>query len=216
MRRGKLVLLVVLTPVTAFIGYEAFAVARAHAHTPAVFASYADRPLSLDVFGERRIAMLLAVEDPGFWTHNGVDYVTPGQGRTTMTQGLVKFLYFDDFRPGFAKIEQSLIAWAVLDRAMTKRDQLSLYVNHAYFGGDRGRPVRGFEAAARTWLGKPYAALTDREFLVLVAMPMSPNTLDPVRNPQANAERVRRIEALLAGRCRPANLTDVDYESCAA
>lgn len=158
--------------------------------------------------------MLLAVEDPGFWRHGGVDYETPGQGRTTLTQGLVKFLYFDRFRPGFAKIEQSLIAWAVLDRAMNKRDQLSLYVNHAYLGNDRGRPVRGFEDAARTWIGKPYAALNDREFLSLVAMPIGPNRLDPIRHPQANAARVRRIEAMLAGRCRPAGLADVTYEEC--
>ena len=115
MRRAKSVLLLLLTPVAAFLGYEAFAVARAQARTPAVFAPYADRPLSLEAFGKRRTAMLLAVEDPEFWTHRGVDYATPGQGRTTMTQGLVKFLYFDHFQPGFAKIEQSLIAWAVLD-----------------------------------------------------------------------------------------------------
>lgn len=216
MRRRRAVPLALAVPVAVFVGYEGFAVAWAQARTLEVLARFADRPLTLEAFGERRIAMLLPVEDPGFWTHKGVDYRTPGQGRTTVTQGLVKQLYFDAFKPGFAKIEQSLIAWAVFDPAVSKRDQLSMYVNYAYFGTSRGRAVRGYEDAARTWIGKPYAALNDAEFLKLLAMPIGPNKLDPVRHPQANAERVRRIEALLAGRCRPAELADVTYEGCAA
>ena len=216
MRRRQAVLLAIAAPLAAFVGYEGFAVVRAQARTPEVFTRFADRPLTLEAFGERRIAMLLRVEDPGFWTHGGVDYRTPGQGRTTLTQGLVKQLYFDAFKPGFAKIEQSLIAWAVFDRAVSKREQLSMYVNHAYFGTLRGRAVHGFDDAARTWIGKPYAGLDDGEFLKLLAMPIGPNRLNPIRHPEANASRVRRIEALLAGRCRPAGLADVTYEGCDA
>ena len=37
-----------------------------------------------------------------------------------------------------------------------------------------------------------------------------------MRNPAANAERTRRIVALLSGRCRPSGLRDVYYEQCAA
>lgn len=68
-----------------------------------------------DLSSERR-TMLLAVEDPSFMHHHGVDLATPGAGMTTITQGLVKLLYFPDgFRPGIAKIRQTLIAQYALN-----------------------------------------------------------------------------------------------------
>ena len=159
--------------------------------------------------------MLLAVEDPGFFHHRGIDFGTPGQGMTTLTQSLAKFLYFERFRPGIAKLELMLVARFALHPAFTKREQLEIFINHARFGTSRGRPIIGFNDAARTFYGRALEHLTDREYLTLVAMLMAPGRLNPVRHPQANAERTRRIEALLAGRCRPRGLRDVEYEDCA-
>ena len=68
----------------------------------------------------------------------------------------------------------------------------------------------GLAAAART-LG----ASCELTFLSLVAMGIAPRDYDPIRRPQANAERVRRIEAMLAGRCAPQGLRDVTLEACA-
>ncbi|MHA1549133.1 MAG: hypothetical protein ACTSYE_09385 [Alphaproteobacteria bacterium] len=48
-------------------------------------------------------AILLAVEDPAFDHHNGLDFSQPGQGMTTITQAITKFLYFDPFKPGLAR-----------------------------------------------------------------------------------------------------------------
>lgn len=196
-------------------GYEAVQVLRAKARTPAALAAVAARPLRLAALPPARRAMLLAVEDPGFYRHHGVDFSTPGAGMTTITQGLVKRLYFPEgFKPGFAKIEQSLIAWLVLDRAAGKDEQLEIFLNSAYFGSDGGRPVIGFEDAARTYYGRPIEALSDHEYLSLVAMLIGPDALDPRAHPRENARRVARIEALLAGRCKPRNLFDVEYEAC--
>ena len=212
---GKLLIAAVpFALLAALVGYEAYAVARAHARTPQVLASMARREVPLSALPERRLAMLLAVEDPGFFAHRGVDYVTPGQGKTTMTQALVKLLYFDGFKPGFAKIEQSLIARLVFDPAVPKREQLEMFVNHAYFGARNGQQVIGFANASRAYFGRDLAALDDRGFLSLVAMLMGPNALDPIRHPAANAERVRRIELMLAGRCRPSGVNDVTYKAC--
>jgi len=198
-----------------FVCFEAFAVLRARDRTAQALERVRERPLRLEQIPLRRIAMLLQVEDPGFFHHRGVDFSTPGAGMTTITQALVKRLYFDGFEPGFAKIEQSLIARFVLDPAMSKRDQLEVYFNYTYFGSDRGREIVGFAAAAEHYYHKPFAALTDREYLGLVAMLMAPNALDPARHPAENAERVRRIEALLAGRCAPNGPRDVGYQACA-
>jgi membrane peptidoglycan carboxypeptidase len=198
------------------IAYEAFAVARARWRTPDILARNAHPVVTADQLGARRVGILLRVDDPGFYHHHGVDFSTPGQGRTTLTQALVKRLYFDGgFKPGFAKIEQSLIARFVFDPATSKRRQLDMYLNLASFGTRQGRQVTGFADAARVFYGRPLAALDERQFISLVAMLIAPNALDPVRHPRENAERVGRIERLIAGRCRPRDVADIRYPDCA-
>lgn len=196
----------------AFVAYEGFAIARARAKTPEVLAL--SRPLKLDQVSLDRQAALLTVEDPNFYGHNGLDFGTPGQGNTNLTQALVKRLYFERFRPGFLKIEQVLIARFVLSPSASKRDQLELFYNYAYLGRKDGRDVIGFPAAARAWFGRDYAVLDEDQYLALVAMLIAPDRLDPIRHPGENAERVRRIKALLAARCRPLDKDDLWYRSC--
>lgn len=198
------------------VAYEALQLSRAKQRTPAVLAAASKGELEPSDLPERRRRMLLKVEDPNFYGHRGVDFTTPGAGMTSITQSLVKRFYFERFQPGFAKLEQSLIARFVLDPAMPKDRQLQAYLNFTYFGSDKGRPVIGYANAARAYYGRELAQLSDREFLSLVAMTIAPNALDPLRRRQANAERVRRIEALLAGKCSPTGLRDVTYEACAA
>jgi membrane carboxypeptidase/penicillin-binding protein len=163
-----------------------------------------------------RVADLLAVEDPGFHEHRGIDVSTPGAGWTTITQGLAKDLYFDAFRPGpLAKLEQSLAA-LVLDARIPKDRQLALFLGSAYLGETGEGAVNGFGPAARIWLGKDVRELDRRAFLSLVAMTIGPNEYGIDDHPERNAERVARIERLLAGECRPAGWRDVTYERCAA
>jgi membrane peptidoglycan carboxypeptidase len=214
-RAARIALLAIAIPLAALTLYEGYAVFRAKQRTPAVLAAAAQGELAYGDLSPRRRAMLLRVEDPSFFQHRGIDFSTPGAGMTTITQSLVKRFYFDDFQPGFAKIEQSLIARFVLDPAMPKEAQLTAFLNHTPFATARGRRVTGFAEAARAFYGRELAALSDREFLSLVAMLMAPSRLDPLRHAAANAERVRRIERLLAGECAPLGLRDVDYEGCA-
>jgi membrane carboxypeptidase/penicillin-binding protein len=198
----------------AIVAFESFAIWRAKQRTPAVLAEAAKGALKPSDIPKRRMGMLLRVEDPGFYRHHGVDFSTSGAGMTTITQSLVKRFYFDHFRKGFPKIEQSLIARFVLDPAMSKDDQLKAYLNFTYFGRNGGRPVIGYAEAARAYYGREIGKLTDHEFLSLVAMTIAPNQLDPARHKAANDERVRRIEALLAGKCQPKGMRDVTYETC--
>lgn len=171
-------------------------------------------PLDPDELPHARIADLLAVEDPGFFDHHGIDVSTPGAGWTTITQGLAKDLYFDAFRPGpLAKLEQSLAA-LVLDARISKERQLALFLGGAYLGESDEGAVNGFAPAARAWLDKDVRELDRREFLSLVAMAIGPNEYGIASRPERNAERVARIERLLAGACRPAGWRDVTYERC--
>jgi membrane peptidoglycan carboxypeptidase len=159
---------------------------------------------------------LLAVEDPRFHQHPGIDPVTSGAGSATITQALDDQLLLDSGRQGarrFSKARQLLMALA-FDARVSKRDQLRIFVNCVYLGSPAGGPVKGFRQAARVYFDKDWTALTRPEFLALVAMIVAPDELDPARHPRENEQRVRRIERLLAGECRPASVWDVYYRRC--
>jgi membrane peptidoglycan carboxypeptidase len=156
----------------------------------------------------RKLGILLTVQDPGFFQHNGVDFETPGNGWTTLTQSICKFIYFDEFKPGIRKIKQTLLARYALNELTSKEEQITMYLNLVWF--DKG--VRGFAAAARHFYGKPFSQLSDDEFTALMAMVARPKDLNPKTHPQANAERVRRIKAVLTGRYKPQGLFDIWYD----
>jgi membrane carboxypeptidase/penicillin-binding protein PbpC len=185
----------------------------ARLQTPSLIAAVKDHygmPLTLSVLTAKWREMILAVEDPTFMRHHGVDLETPGAGMTTITQGLVKLIYFPNgFHPGIAKIRQTLIAQYALDSLVSKDDQLLLFLNIVYLGHKDGKAVHGFENAARTYFGKEFTALTDEEFLSLTAMFIGPNTFKP--GTPAHDERMQRINAYLSGEYRPAGLLDVEY-----
>jgi membrane peptidoglycan carboxypeptidase len=168
--------------------------------------------LQAPTLSERQQAILLSVEDPNFLHHHGVDFSTPGAGYTTITQGLVKRLYFDDFKPGWRKFPQTLIAYFVLDPQISKQDQLRLLISKAYMGRGPAGQVYGFDAAALAYFGKPFGQLSELEYIGLVGMLIAPNNYSPQRNPQAYAERVSRIQALIEQRYQPKYVSDLYYD----
>lgn len=154
--------------------------------------------------------ILLSVEDPEFFYHKGVDLATFGAGMTTISQGLVKLLYFPDgFRQGIAKVRQSLIAPYALDATVSKEEQLDLFLNIAYLGHSSGEALHGFATAAQSYFGKDFRALSDAEFKSLVAMLIAPNLLIP--GSAAHAERMTRIEAYVTGAYHPKCVLDTEY-----
>jgi membrane peptidoglycan carboxypeptidase len=164
-------------------------------------------PLEPSSLTSRQMEILLKVEDPCFFEHGGVDFSTPGAGITTITQGLVKRLYFDKFKPGLAKIKQTLIAAYVLDPLMSKKDQLRLFINTVYLGPR----TNGFEQAANAYFRKSFAQLTEDEYIAIVAMVIAPETFDIGKFPDRNSERVKRIKRLVSGEYKPRGLFDLYY-----
>jgi hypothetical protein len=164
-------------------------------------------PLALSDLTPRQLEILLKVEDPRFFQHHGVDLSTPGAGITTITQGLVKHLYFRKFKPGAAKLKQTIIAAYALDPLMTKDEQLRLFLNTVYLGPD----VTGFEQAANVFFQKPFKSLNEDEYVAIVAMIIAPATFDVRRFPSRNAERVRRIKLVVGGQYPPRGLFDLYY-----
>jgi membrane carboxypeptidase/penicillin-binding protein len=167
--------------------------------------------LRLSDLSPRQKEILLAVEDPRFYSHHGIDLSTPGAGLTTITQGLVKIHYFAHFRPGAAKIRQSLLARFALDPVASKDEQLTLYINELGLGTVDGRPVCGFAAAAQAYYGKSFAALNEDEYLSLVAMPIAPTVFNLREHPERNANRVAAIKRVLSGAYAPRGVMDQYY-----
>jgi membrane carboxypeptidase/penicillin-binding protein len=174
-------------------------------------------PLDPIQLGEVRLEWLLTVDDPTFYSHYGVDGRTRGAGYTTITQGIVKFLFFDQFEPGllrWRKVKQTIIAVAFNAR-VSKQEQLRLFVNAVYLGTRDDHDVRGFPEASKAYYGRPFMGLSDEEYLGLVAMIVAPAKYSLATHPDQNHERVQRIRRLLARECEPRGIGDVEYSSCA-
>jgi membrane peptidoglycan carboxypeptidase len=174
--------------------------------------------LNPNEFRDLRLPWLLQVQDPNFYHHHGVDTGTPGAGYTTITQGLVKALFFNySFKPGFLKwrkIQQSVIALA-FNLRVPKDEQLRLFANLVYMGNNNHHPVLGFSQAAQEYFGKNFQDLTDDEYLSLVSTMVAPEEYSPRAHRIENKQRVTRIRRLLAGSCAPSGHSDVEYPACA-
>ena len=191
----------------AFEGYRVFDAARS------LEARIAPLMTSRPSLSASQLETIIRVQDPSFRRHRGIEWPSP-LTTTTITQGLVKRIYFEDFRPGFQKIEQTLVAAFVVDPRLSKEQQLQAFTQTAYFGHRNGRGVIGFEDAAKTWYGSSLQELTNDQFLGLVAMLPSPKTLAP-GSAQGGA-RVERIKRLLASQCIHTRIAEIQLQQCSA
>lgn len=159
----------------------------------------------------RQTRILVKVQDPGFYHHNGIDLSTPGAGLTTITQAIVKKLYFNDFRPGLAKIKQTLIARFVVNDMVSKDEQLTLFLNTMNFGDVGGQTVVGLASAANAYYGQSLKSLNEDQYISLIATLVMPGTFHIIDHPEWNKDRSNRIKALMAGRYKPKGLMDQFY-----
>jgi len=160
-----------------------------------------------------RLRLLLQIQDPGFYDHSGIDFLTPGAGLTTLTQSLAKRLAFESFAPGIAKIRQSGYALG-LDRRLSKDQQIALFLETAQMGQSRQGWVVGFHQASNVVFGAGPNDITDDEFIALVAVLIAPGRLKLSQPGAELKERIRRISRLAKGQCSPLNAGDVWLNSC--
>ena len=233
-RRGRPVLRVVALLLVLLLVYLGAAGAWAYLVTPrVVMLASSPRLLNLQSLADGTMDVLLPVEDPSFREHHGIDPFARGQGFVTITRALVHTLYLERYDlPGVAGGFQRVFRFVdrvagpvdlgpdvmaiVVNRRLGKTRQLQLFVQHVYMGEHRGRQIYGLPDAARAYFGKEPRQLARREVVTLVAMMIGPNRFHPVRQPVALAERVRRIEQLLRGACKPRGVRDVYYDDCAS
>lgn len=159
-----------------------------------------------------QLEMLLAVDDPTFFQHNGIDFKTPGQGLTTISQSVGKKLYFHPFIPGIRKFRLVYLSRWALDPTVSKDQQLSLYLRILWYGTHENKSITGLGNAVRTYFGREIAELSRHEFLSLIAMHPAPKQFHFLDNPKNNEDRVARIEMVLSGSYEPEGLLDTYYD----
>jgi membrane carboxypeptidase/penicillin-binding protein len=206
---GRLSLVGVLSSIiiVTYYGWEVYAAYHFTEEQVLPLEKTTEYPLQLSSLTTRQLDILLRIEDPQFYVHKGVDLSTPGAGITTITQGLVKHIYFDNFKSGLAKIKQTLIARYVLDPLMSKDMQLRRFINTVYLGPE----IRGFEQAANYYFKKDFDQLTEDQYISLVAMIIAPATFSVEKYPERNKLRVERIKQVINGKYKPKGVFDLYY-----
>ena len=148
------------------------------------------------------IQAFVAAEDHQFYQHPGISiraiirsvvvnlfHGRIVQGASTITQQLVKLLFFDLERSFKRKIKEQAFA-LVVEQQFTKDQIMYIYLNHIYFGAG----IYGVEAASQRFWGKQAADLTVDEAAVLASIVRSPRMYCPLYNPEAT--RMRRNSVL--------------------
>jgi len=149
------------------------------------------------------LEMLLAYEDKRFYAHRGVDWLALARaslqalwyrdvvsGASTLTMQVVRLLEGHPTRTPAAKLGQIRAALA-LERRLSKREILTLYLNLAPMGGN----LEGVASASRAYFAKSPVYLSAAEAALLVAIPQSPAQRVPYRRPDiARAARDRVLD----------------------
>jgi penicillin-binding protein 1A len=170
-----------------------------------------------DQVPEKLVQAFIAAEDAGFWKHGGIDYwgmvrafftnVKAGrskQGASTITQQVVKTFFLSPKKTFKRKIQEIILARR-LERALSKEEILTLYLNQIYLGEGR----YGIQEATRFYFGKDVKDLTVGEAALLAGLPQSPNNYAPSKRKNAEAAK-RRQSYVLEQMARRGYITEAE------
>ncbi len=162
-------------------------------------------PISLKEVPQHLIDAFIAAEDWAFFTHSGISikgiirsmWVNlqrgyRAQGASTITQQLVRLLFFDTSKTFTRKLKEQCMA-IIVEKNYTKEQILETYLNHVYFGCG----IYGIEAAAQRFWGKSVRDVTIDEAAVLAGIMRSPARYNPLLRPLSSQQRRNNILALM-------------------
>ena len=148
----------------------------------------------------------MATEDSRFEEHSGIDeratyrvifgIITGNRqgGGSTVSQQLAKNLFrmrMKNINKGIVKFQEWVVAKR-LERAYTKKEIITMYLNTVNFGYVRGVEIQGINEAARTYFNKTAKDLKLQEAAILVGMLKAPTTYNPIYKPE-NAFKRRNV-----------------------
>ncbi|MBI5634663.1 MAG: monofunctional biosynthetic peptidoglycan transglycosylase [Nitrospirae bacterium] len=155
------------------------------------------------------IKAVLIGEDDKFWQHEGFDYEAMQKaiekdikakkfklGGSTISQQLAKNLFLSPSKNPIRKVREAIITWR-MERALTKKRLLELYLNVAEWG-DAG--IFGIEAASRHYYGKSASALGPEEASRLAAVLPNPRKFNPLGSSRYVVNRAGLIYNIMVRR----------------
>jgi len=166
-----------------------------------------------DGLGTGREALLLAVEDPVFADHTGLELDRPTPG-TTLVRSLAKRVGFDPFEPGIARIRQLGYA-SGLEKELSKPRLMALWLETVEMGHGPDGWMRGFYTASKSIYRRSPDKLQEDEFLRLVAVATAPHPIPLEGSQPALEARLARIRHLLSAKCRRLGEQDAHLAQCA-
>lgn len=144
---------------------------------------------SIDRIPESLVNATIAIEDKEFYHHHGLsikgivqavlyNFKKNGEnsprGGSTITQQLVKNVYFTREKTWQRKIKEAILA-VVLETKLTKKEILERYFNQVAYGGE----TYGAQEAALKYFGKNVWEISAAEAAFLAGLPAAPSSYSP-------------------------------------
>lgn len=159
--------------------------------------SYQDIPAALT-------KTLVAVEDPNFYMHNGVDFdymaknIINGQthGHMTLTMALARNICSQIGRQSRTRrtVKMFFLLPLVLEKHYNKSQILTLYLNHVNFYGNQ----YGIEAASQTLFGCKTADLQIQQIALLIGMLKGQGVYNPYKRVESATQRRNFVLSIMA------------------
>ena len=146
-----------------------------------------------DSIPQKVIEAFLSAEDKNFFYHPGVDakgviratinnvsnviYSKRLEGASTITQQVAKNFLLSNEVSINRKIKEAILAFRI-ERALTKKRILELYLNQIYLG----QGSYGIASASLEYFNKPINELNYTEAALLAALPKAPSKYNPYKN----------------------------------
>lgn len=168
--------------------------------------------IAIDQVPQSMKQAIIAAEDERFYTHGGVDtlgvlraagsnLLSGGakEGASTITMQVARNFFLSNEKTLSRKLSEAMLAMKI-EHTLSKDKILELYINQIYLG----QRAYGFEAAARTYFGKPMRELSLAEFAMLAGLPKAPSRYNPV----VNFPRAKARQEYVLGRMRTLKFID--------
>ena len=161
--------------------------------------------VSFDKIPQSLVLATLAIEDKNYYNHHGLSFkgmvlavyyniFKKGQdqnlrGGSTITQQLVKNVYFSDEKTLTRKIKEAILA-VMVEKKLSKNEILERYFNQVSYGGE----TYGVEEAALRYFGKDVWNIDAAEAAYLAGLPAAPSSYSPISgNPELGFLRQKHV-----------------------
>ncbi|WP_323845879.1 penicillin-binding protein 1A [Microbulbifer magnicolonia] len=148
-------------------------------------------PINIEQTPELFIKAVLAAEDAGFYSHNGVSIkglmravsqlLQTGSiqsGGSTLTMQVARNFFLTREQRFVRKFNEILLSLQI-EQELSKDDILELYINKIFLGNR----AYGFQAAAHVYYGRDINELNLAQWAMMAGLPKAPSTYNPIANP---------------------------------